>query len=585
LRATLIGLLAFAFRYLTLSPLENDHFVMLARAQQVLFGDWPVRHFEDPGQPLFYLLTSALASIAGHVLATNVILCIALQAIAASCTYVLARRASGSTAVGVAAALIAIISSPRLYNTTKVIVPVVAIVLQWRYADAPSRGRLLALGVWTAIAFLLRHDYVVYVVVSTVVLIALLHLRRVRVALDPPRPRDPAHVRGAGSGEAGKPGEPDPPADAVRALVFYALVALACVLPWLMYVQWNEGLVEYASAALRFVQSEGRRTGGGGPQPLYYLIALIPISGLALAFVGLLRLKAEPTVTSGLRLKAEPTGTSDVRLKAEPTGTSDVRLKAEPTGTSGFRPKAEPTGTWGPASAGPYLASTSVLVLMMNAVFLRDVLVARLPDVIAPTAILIAAVVGQTFTPRALRVGAFVMVAATLLLVSAALARAGYRLPTPAAIVRQTGRISDRLAHASPEIQPSPRYPALVAYLSRCTLPGQRVLVAGFAPQIPFLAQRPFAGGLPSWIPGYYETAADMRRARQRLDREDVAAAVLLEGSDAFTRSWPQLADWFRAHGFEEHRAPRVGDRVEVWLPWSGAASRVDEGTGLPCRS
>jgi hypothetical protein len=48
-RALPIGLLAFAFRFLTLSPIENDHFVMLARAQQVLFGDWPVRHFEDPG--------------------------------------------------------------------------------------------------------------------------------------------------------------------------------------------------------------------------------------------------------------------------------------------------------------------------------------------------------------------------------------------------------------------------------------------------------------------------------------------------------------------------------------------------------
>ena len=71
---------------------------MLARAQQVLFGDWPIRNFEDPGQPLFYLLTSGLASVFGHVLATNVVLCIALQAIAASCTYVLARCASGSTA-------------------------------------------------------------------------------------------------------------------------------------------------------------------------------------------------------------------------------------------------------------------------------------------------------------------------------------------------------------------------------------------------------------------------------------------------------------------------------------------------------
>ena len=133
--ASLIGLLAFAFRYLTLTVIENDHFVMLARAQQVLFGDWPVRNFEDPGQPLFYLLTSALASVFGHVLETNVLLCIALQAVAASCTYLLARRASDSVAVGVAAALVTIVSAPRLYNTTKVIVPAVAMLLQWRYAD------------------------------------------------------------------------------------------------------------------------------------------------------------------------------------------------------------------------------------------------------------------------------------------------------------------------------------------------------------------------------------------------------------------------------------------------------------------
>jgi Dolichyl-phosphate-mannose-protein mannosyltransferase len=470
-RALPIGLLAFAFRFLTLSPIENDHFVMLARAQQVLFGDWPIRNFEDPGQPLFYLLTSALAAVFGHVLATNVVLCITLQAIAASCTYVLARRASNSAAVGVAAAVLAIVSSPRLYNTTKVIAPVVAILLQWRYAEAPRRGRLLALAAWTAIAFLLRHDYVVYVVASTFVLLAVLHRSQ--------------------------------PRDAVREAAKYGIAALLLVSPWLLYVQWNEGLIEYASAALRFVQSEGRRTGANEPQPLYYVMALIPMSGLALAIW--LRSRSEAVVTQA------------------------------------------------------QLASLSVLVLMMNAVFLRDVLIARLPDVIAPTAVLAAALIGM--------------------------ATAGYRVPTPAAVIRQVGRVSDRLVHASAEIVPSPRYPVLVSYLSRCTLPAERVFVSGFAPQIPFLAHRPFAAGLPTWIPGYYETPADMRRARARLDRETVSAVVLLEGADAFAESWPDLAVWFREHRFERHDSARLGEGIALWLPPSDVSSRTDAESGLPCHT
>ena len=503
--ALIIGIAAFAFRYLTISPIENDHFVLLARAQQVLYGDWPIRDFEDPGQPLFYLLTAGGAALAGPVLVTNIVLCIALQAIAASSAYLLTRRATGSSVVGLAAAVVAIVSSPRLYNTTKVIVPVFAILFQWRYADLPSLRRLMAVAGWTAVAFLLRHDYAVYVVASTIILIGVRH--------------------------GSEPGE------AIRRAAIYGGVAALCVAPWLAYVQWNEGVMEYARAAVRFAASEGRRTASGPPQMLYYLLALIPACGFALAF----------------RRGRPPTRTERPRFGAP--GTLDAA----------------------------HLASTSALVLMMNAVFLRDVLPARLPDVIAPTVILAAALIGQVLPGRALRVGALVACVTTVTLAAASLAAAGYGVPTPGAIVRQARRITDRLVHASPDIQPSPRLAPLVSYLSRCTAPGQRVLVSGFGPDIPFLAGRAFAGGLPSWIPGYYETPADVARARRRLDREDVSSAVLLEGSGPFERSWPDLAAWFHTRGFEEHAVPRMDAALRVWLPAPPADVSLDIVTGLPC--
>jgi hypothetical protein len=199
--------------------------------------------------------------------------------------------------------------------------------------------------------------------------------------------------------------------------------------------------------------------------------------------------------------------------------------------------------------------------------------------------VLAAALLGQVFSGRALRIGALLTATAALVLVTISLASEGYRIPTPAAVVRQAGRISDRLLNASAEIQPSPRYPALVSYLSRCTLPAERVFVSGFAPQIPFLAHRPFAAGLPSWIPGYYETPADMRRARARLDRENVSAVVLLEGADVFERSWPDLAAWFRDHRFERYDSARVGDDITLWLTRSDGSSRMDVETGLPCHT
>src|SRR5262245_14161224 len=85
---------AASFRFLSTGALENDHFVSLARAHQVLHGAWPVRDFFDPGQPLAYLTSAAAAAAAGPTLLTEVVLATVIIALAASVTFVLARRAS-----------------------------------------------------------------------------------------------------------------------------------------------------------------------------------------------------------------------------------------------------------------------------------------------------------------------------------------------------------------------------------------------------------------------------------------------------------------------------------------------------------
>ncbi len=489
--AALIGAAAFVFRYLTSGAIENDHFIMLARAYQVLYGDWPVRDFEDPGQPLAYLVSTAAAAMFGPTLLVNIVLCILFLSATAAIAYLLALRATGSTVAGIVVAAVTIIIYPRMYNTTKVIVPVVAIWLAWRYADMPGARRLVALAAWTAIAFLLRHDYIAYLAVSNTVLLVMCH----------------ADARRA----------------AARRLAAYAGLSLLFISPWLLYVQRYEGVPEYLASALRFVAAEGQRTAVGGLPALFYVLVAIPVIGLVASF------------------------------------------------------------RKGPRLTAAQLASACVLVLLIDVVFLRDVLAARLPDVVAPIAVVVAAVAGHLLSPRTISRAAIAALAAAVLLAVVPVAARPGTIPTPLEVARQAMRVTRRLESASPEIQPNPALAPLVAYLAHCTRPGDRVLVSGFGPEIAVLAQRPFAGGLPTWIPGYYDDPADVARAIGRLRRERVGAAIMLDGSTVLTNEWPDLGRWIRDRGFEEHAVPSIDPRVRVWLPRFGSATIIETRTGLPC--
>lgn len=491
--AVLIGVVAFVFRFLTSGAIENDHFIMLARAYQVLHGDWPVRDFEDPGQPLAYLVSTAAAAAFGPTLLVNVALSILFLSVTAAMTYVLALRATGSTLAAIAAAVITIVIPPRMYNTTKIVVPVVAIWLAWRYDDVPTMPWLAALAGWTAVAFLLRHDYAVYTTVSAALLLAIRHAQNRREML--------------------------------MRLAMFGVLSLLLASPWLLYVQWFEGIPAYFAAALRFTEAEGQRTADWAPSALFFAMTAIPVTGLLV---------------------------------------------------SPHR---------GPRLTGVQIASASILVLLIDIAFLRDVVRARIPDVIAPTVVVIAAVAGHLLSSRGVTRSALVLLSAGVLWTVVPVMQHRTVPPGLATAARRAIQVTRRLASASPDIQPDPTLAPLIAYLQRCTLPSHRVLVSGFGPEIPVLAHRPFAGGLSSWIPGYYESAADVSRALERLNREQVGAAVMLDGSAVFVRSWPGLGQWIEGHHFQEHAVPAINPRIRVWLPGFPPNAPVDGPTGLPCRS
>jgi hypothetical protein len=67
------------------------------------------------------------------------------------------------------------------------------------------------------------------------------------------------------------------------------------------------------------------------------------------------------------------------------------------------------------------------------------------------------------------------------------------------------------------------------------------------------------------------------------LNRERVAAAVMLDGSTDFRRSWPELDRWLQQRGWAEHAVPAIDSRLRVWLPQAAPTAPIDTLTALPC--
>ena len=95
--AALLFVLALSWRVLAFSGFTNDHYIHLARAQQVVLGAWPVRDFVDPGMPLMYLVSAAAWWLSGGTIGAEVLLVAVAFAVGATCTFMATRSGTART--------------------------------------------------------------------------------------------------------------------------------------------------------------------------------------------------------------------------------------------------------------------------------------------------------------------------------------------------------------------------------------------------------------------------------------------------------------------------------------------------------
>jgi len=179
------------------------------------------------------------------------------------------------------------------------------------------------------------------------------------------------------------------------------------------------------------------------------------------------------------------------------------------------------------------------LAFLVNLGFLRDPLEARLPDAVVPAVVLGAWLARRAWTLERGRSAA--LAGMFLMVVSSGWAtweigRVGDELNQmnvsgPSDVVARFRAQTTALKSRFPPRRMTTRFvqglTPVFGYLDRCTTPADRVLTAGFMPEVPYYARRGFAGGQLVFMNGYYTSEALQQRVVQRLRRQRVPIALV----------------------------------------------------------
>ena len=157
------GALTAVVRFLAIRGFNNDHFVHLTAAQQMLFGDWPTRDFIDIGRPLQIVMSAVAQQLLGQTLFAEAVLVSAAFGMAAAFTAAIVFRLTGSLIVSCGAVAMEVAAFPRTYAYPKVLATAAGLWLIAYFLRKPSLVRQALMAAGVTIAFLFRHDLGLFV--------------------------------------------------------------------------------------------------------------------------------------------------------------------------------------------------------------------------------------------------------------------------------------------------------------------------------------------------------------------------------------------------------------------------------------
>jgi hypothetical protein len=219
--AAIVGVAAFVLVVTAGTQIFDATFYAMSNAVSLLSGDRIYKDFFEPGVPLASYTAAMAQLVSGHRLIGEFVRQWLFILGGFGVATHLGLRASRSTraTLAVMAMALPILAVTPIYHHDKLFFFPVMLWVGWRYIDRPTAGRGAICGCVTAIAFLFRHDYGVYLGTASVGAFLL-----ARIAVHESR-RASAVMRDAAA----------------------YIVTLAVVLaPWLIAVEMTEGLEDYA---------------------------------------------------------------------------------------------------------------------------------------------------------------------------------------------------------------------------------------------------------------------------------------------------------------------------------------------------